>query len=133
MEKTKFNQWTQLLCCKELNAIQLRVLMLILNYHNLDAWDNTSLSRLAKDCNASVNCISSARDVLEKMGLITKVVSNYKKNYKATLDYLPNYERIQKMIDGYSNICASGISKIDNRGISKIDNKDNINKITSVS
>ena len=130
MKKLKFNQWTQLLYCNELSAIQLRVLMLILNYHNLDSWNSTAISRLQTDCGVgSTNTMTKAVKVLEKKGLVTKVVSSYKKNIKPTYDYIPNYERIQEMINGYSNNCVSGISKNDNRGISKNEYKDNINKI----
>ena len=130
MKKLKFNQWTQLLYCNELSAIQLRVLMLILNYHNLDSWNSTAISRLQTDCGVgSTNTITKAVKVLEKKGLVTTVISPYKKNIKPTYDYIPNYERIQEMINGYSNNCVSGISKNDNRGISKNEYKDNINKI----
>ena len=126
MKKTKFNEWTQLLYCNELSAIQLRVLMLILNYHNLDSWNSTAISRLQTDCGVgSTNTITKAAKVLEKKGLVTKVVSSYKKNIKPTNDYIPNYERIQEMINGYSNNCVSGISKNDNRGISEIEYKGN--------
>lgn len=112
MKKTKFNQWTQLLYCNELSGNELRVLMLILNYHNLDNWNSTSLSTLKKDCGVgSTNTITKAAKVLEKKGLVTKVVSSYKKNIKPTNDYIPNYGRIQEMINGYSNNCVSGISK----------------------
>ena len=130
MKKLKFNQWTQLLYCNELSAIQLRVLMLILNYHNLNSWNSTAISRLQTDCGVgSTNTITKAVKVLEKKGLVTTVISPYKKNIKPTYDYIPNYERIQEMINGYSNNCVSGISKNDNRGISKNEYKDNINKI----
>lgn len=130
MKKTKFNEWTQLLYCNELSAIQLRVLMLILNYHNLDSWNSTAISRLQTDCGVgSTNTIIKAAKVLEKKGLVTKVVSSYKKNIKPTNDYIPNYGRIQEMINGYSNNCVSGISKNDNRGISEIEYKDNISNI----
>ena len=129
MKKLKFNQWTQLLYCNELNGNELRVLMLILNYHNLDNWNSTSLSTLEKDCGVSTNTVSKYTKMLEKKGLVTTVISPYKKNIKPTYDYIPNYERIQEMINGYSNNCVSGISKNDNRGISKIEYKDNINKI----
>ena len=130
MKKTKFNQWTQLLYCNELSAIQLRVLMLILNYHNLDSWNSTAISRLQTDCGVgSTNTITKAVKVLEKKGLVTTVISPYKKNIKPTYDYIPNYERIQEMINAYSKNCVSGISKNDNRGISKNEYKDNINKI----
>ena len=130
MKKTKFNQWTQLLYCNELSGNELRILMLILNYHNLDNWNSTSLRTLQKDCGVgSINTISKATKVLEEKGLVTTVISPYKKNIKPTYDYIPNYERIQEMINGYSNNCVSGISKNDNRGISKNEYKDNINKI----
>ena len=130
MKKTKFNEWTQLLYCNELSAIQLRVLMLILNYHNLDSWNSTAISRLQTDCGVgSTNTISKATKVLEEKGLVTTVISPYKKNIKPTYDYIPNYERIQEMINGYSNNCVSGISKNDNRGISEIEYKDNISNI----
>lgn len=129
MKKLKFNQWTQLLYCNELNGNELRVLMLILNYHNLDNWNSTSLKTLKKDCGVSTNTVSKYTKMLEKKGLVTTVISPYKKNIKPTYDYIPNYERIQEMINGYSNNCVSGISKNDNRGISKIEYKDNINKI----
>ena len=130
MKKTKFNEWTQLLYCNELSAIQLRVLMLILNYHNLDSWNSTAISRLQTDCGVgSTNTITKAAKVLEKKGLVTKVASSYKKNIKPTNDYIPNYGRIQEMINGYSNNCVSGISKNDNRGISEIEYKDNISNI----
>ena len=130
MKKLKFNQWTQLLYCNELSAIQLRVLMLIHNYHNLNGWNSTAISRLQTDCGVgSTNTITKAVKVLEKKGLVTTVISPYKKNIKPTYDYIPNYERIQEMINGYSNNCVSGISKNDNRGISKNEYKDNINKI----
>lgn len=130
MKKLKFNQWTQLLYCNELSAIQLRVLMLILNYHNLNSWNSTAISRLQTDCGVgSTNTITKAVKVLEKKGLVTTVISPYKKNIKPTYDYIPNYERIQEMVNGCSNNCVSGISKNDNRGISKNEYKDNINKI----
>lgn len=130
MKKTKFNQWTQLLYCNELSGNELRVLMLILNYHNLDSWNSTAISRLQTDCGVgSTNTITKAVKVLEKKGLVTTVILPYKKNIKPTYDYIPNYERIQEMINGYSNNCVSGISKNDNRGISKNEYKDNINKI----
>ena len=100
MKKLKFNQWTQLLYCNELSAIQLRVLMLILNYHNLDSWNSTAISRLQTDCGVgSTNTITKAVKVLEKKGLVTTVISPYKKNIKPTYDYIPNYERIQEMIN----------------------------------
>ena len=130
MKKTKFNQWTQLLYCNELSGNELRVLMLIRNYHNLDNWNSTSLSTLKDDCGVgSTNTISKATKVLEEKGLVTTVMSPYKKNIKPTYDYIPNYERIQEMINAYSKNCVSGISKNDNRGISKNEYKDNISNI----
>ena len=122
MKKTKFNQWTQLLYCNELSGNELRVLLLILNYHNLDSWNSTAISRLQTDCGVgSTNTITKAVKVLEKKGLVTTVISPYKKNIKPTYDYIPNYERIQEMINAYSKNCVSGISKNEY--------KDNINKI----
>lgn len=109
---TKFNQWTQLLYCSELNAIQLRVLMLILNYHNLDNWNNISLSKLQADCGlGSSHTIIKSIKVLEEKGLISKVVSSYKNNIRPTNDYIPNYEQIQEMIDTYCNKCTDGYAK----------------------
>ena len=115
----KFNQWTQLFDCKELNAIQLRVLLLILNYHNIDNWDNTSLNKLKTDSGAAVNTVAKSVNELEEKGLIKTVISSYKKSFKPTYDYLPQYEAIQKLIND------NDISKNDNdisKHVSKNDN-----------
>ena len=124
----KFNKWTQLFDCKELNAIQLRVLLLILNYHNIDNWDNTSLNKLKTDSGASINTVAKSVNELEEKGLIKTVISSYKKSFKPTYDYLPQYEAIQKLINDNH---ISKIDKCDKKDISKIDkcDKKDISKI----
>ncbi len=124
----KFNQWTQLFDCKELNAIQLRVLLLILNYHNIDNWDNTSLKKLKTDSGAAINTVAKSVNELEEKGLIKTVITSYKKSFKPTYDYLPQYEAIQKLINDNH---ISKIDKCDKKDISKIDKcyKKDISKI----
>ena len=141
----KFNKWTQLLNCKELNGNERIVLTLILNYHNIDNWNNTSLRTLKKDCGMAINTIKKHIKALEDKGLIKTVISSYKKSFNATNDYLPNYEAIQEMIDGHVSKHVSNdmehvskhvsnhvsndmehVSNFDIEHVSKIDNKDNI-------
>ena len=137
----KFNKWTQLLNCKELNGNERIVLTLILNYHNIDNWNNTSLRTLKKDCGMAINTIKKHIKALEDKGLIKTVISSYKKSFNATNDYLPNYETIQQMIDGHVSKHVSNdmehvskhvsndtehVSNFDIEHVSKIDNKDNI-------
>ena len=110
MEKT-FNQWIQLLRCTELSGNERIVLALILNYHNNENWDNTSLRTLKKDSGLTAPTIAKCVKVLEDKGLIKTVISTYKKNINATNDYLPNYETIQQMIDKYNSNCVLGMKE----------------------
>ena len=110
MEK-KFNQWIQLLRCTELSGNERIVLALILNYHNNENWDNTSLKTLKKDSGLTAPTIAKCVKVLEDKGLIKTVISTYKKNINATNDYLPNYETIQQMIDKYNSNCVLGMKE----------------------
>ena len=110
MEK-KFNQWIQLLRCTELSGNERIVLALILNYHNNENWDNTSLRTLKKDSGLTAPTIAKCVKVLEDKGLIKTVISTYKKNINATNDYLPNYETIQQMIDKYNSNCVLGMKE----------------------
>ena len=102
MEK-KFNDWEQLLRCTELNSNELRLLMIILNYHNLDGWtDGTSLEELNVDCGLSAPTISKCIKGLEDKGLIkTKVLKFNKNSLKLDYDFMPQYEAIQEMIGRY--------------------------------
>ena len=122
MEK-KFNQWIQLLRCTELSGNERIVLALILNYHNNENWDNTSLRTLKKDSGLTAPTIAKCVKVLEDKGLIKTVISSYKKNINATNDYLPNYETIQQMIDKYNSNCVLGMKETcirDTEGIKEI-------------
>ena len=110
MEK-KFNQWIQLLRCTELSGNERIVLALILNYHNNENWDNTSLRTLKKDSGLTAPTIAKCVKVLEDKGLIKTVISTYKKTINATNDYLPNYETIQQMIDKYNSNCVLGMKE----------------------
>ena len=110
MEK-KFNQWIQLLRCTELSGNERIVLALILNYHNNENWDNTSIRTLKKDSGLTAPTIAKCVKVLEDKGLIKTVISTYKKNINATNDYLPNYETIQQMIDKYNSNCVLGMKE----------------------
>ena len=114
MEKN-FNQWTQLLYCSELSGNERIVLALILDYHNDENWNATSLRTLKKDCGMAINTVSKAIKVLEDKGLIKTVITSYKKSFKPTYDYVPNYEAIQKLIDG---AIAKLISSIDPNEVS---------------
>ena len=102
----KFNKWTQLLYCKRLNNNELRVLMLILSYHNNESHDSTSYIDISRDSGMSIGDTISAIKVLEARGLITfsifknDLASKYDTiDVLTTKDYIPNYERIQEMID----------------------------------
>ena len=110
MEK-KFNQWIQLLRCTELSGNERIVLALILNYHNNENWDNTSLKTLKKDSGLTAPTIAKCVKVLEDKGLIKTVISSYKKNINPTNDYLPNYETIQQMIDKHNGNCVLGMKE----------------------
>lgn len=105
MEKN-FNDWEQLLYCKRLNNNELRVLMLILSYHIDETHNSTSHIDISRDSGMSIGDTISAIKVLEARGLITfsifknELANKYDKiDVLTTKDYIPNYERIQEMMD----------------------------------
>lgn len=105
MEK-KFNDWERLLYCKRLNNNELRALMLILSYHKNESHNSTSHIDISRDSGMSIGDTINAIKVLEARGLITfsifknDLASKYDKiDVLTTKDYIPNYERIQEMID----------------------------------
>ena len=97
--------------CKRLNNNELRVLMLILSYHIDESHNSTSHIDISRDSGMSIGDTISAIKVLEGRGLITfsifknDLASKYDQiDVLTTKDYIPNYERIQEMMD--ENDCS---------------------------
>ena len=71
--KTKFNQWGQLLRCKTLTGNQRVILGIILNFHNIDGWDFTPLSVLTENSGFTKPTVIKNVNVLVKKRVIEEV------------------------------------------------------------
>ena len=118
MEYTKFDKWVQLAYCNEINATEMKLLILILDRHNMKVdgvWNNTPKEQLAKDMGMSDRYIYTISKGLKEKGLL-KVV---KSAHFCCNDYEPNLDRIEAMIahsakmhDGRNNSSDDGSAKM---------------------
>lgn len=97
--KTKFNQWGQLLRCKTLTGNQRVILGIILNFHNIDGWDFTPLSVLTENSGFTKPTVIKNVNVLVKKGLLKKSKNKSRQtNGTAPNDYIPNYDNILNLL-----------------------------------
>ena len=97
--KTKFNQWGQLLRCKTLTGNQRVILGIILNFHNIDGWDFTPLSVLTENSGFTKPTVIKNVNVLVKKGLLKKLINKSRQtNGTAPNDYIPIYDNILNLL-----------------------------------
>ena len=97
--KTKFNQWGQLLRCKTLTGNQRVILGIILNFHNIDGWDFTPLSVLEENSGFTKPTVIKNVNVLVKKGLLKKLINKSRQtNGTAPNDYIPIYDNILNLL-----------------------------------
>ena len=138
MEYTKFEKWVQLAYCNEINATEMRLLMIILDRHNMKVdgvWNNTPKEQLAKDMGMDNSSIYRNAMKLKKKGLLKVVESAH----FCCNDYEPNLDRIEAMIahsakmhdgsakmhDGSAKMHDDGSAKMHDDGSAKMHDKPN--------
>lgn len=104
------------------------MLGIILNHHNMNEDKGISLGLLERKSRLSENTITKYLDTLEDKGLIVTTTTGYRKSFKATNDYIPQYEVIDSFLSGNINTEEKHTSNFAVKHTSNFADKNNIYK-----